>query len=238
MGNEEFAFKRFTVRQDRCAMKVGTDGVLLGAWAAGASRILDIGTGTGLIALMMAQRFPDAVVDAVEIDHDTAEQARENAFLSPFRGRVNVFETSLQVYADGYTGVPYGAVVANPPFFNGSLRNPDAKRMLARHTDSLSYRDLFYSVAALLDSGGVFSVVIPCNCKDEFMSEAAIHGFFPVKETVVRTTPRRQPKRCLLAFRKKRDVETVCEEVTVMQSDNTMSPWYAEMTGDFYLAKY
>ena len=94
--NDWFQFKRFIVKQDRCAMKVGTDGVLLGAWAQGSRRILDIGTGTGLIALMMAQRFPDAVVDAVEIDGEAANQAKDNAVCSPFHTRVNVFETSLQ----------------------------------------------------------------------------------------------------------------------------------------------
>jgi len=237
MRNEEFKFQRFTVRQERCAMKVGTDGVLLGAWAGGASRILDAGTGTGLIALMMAQRFPDAVVDAVEIDHGAAEQARENAGRSPFAGRVNVFETSLQDYAKDYDGIPYGAIVSNPPYFNDSLKNPDGQRTLARHTDSLPYCDLFRSVDTLLDAGGVFSAVIPCSCKEDFMAEAAIFGFFPIRETFVHTISHKPPKRCLLAFSRKRAAEVKREEVAMMHSGNTKSSWYAGLTRDFYLVK-
>lgn len=108
-----FQFKKFTIAQDRCAMKVGTDGVLLGAWARGGKRVLDIGTGTGLVALMMAQRFTDAVVDAVEIDHDTAGQAMENVSSSPFANRVKVFAKALQ---DFEPDAPYDSIVTNPPF--------------------------------------------------------------------------------------------------------------------------
>lgn len=235
--NQWFEFRHFTVRQERCAMKVGTDGVLLGAWADGADRILDIGAGTGLIALMMAQRFPGSEVDAVEIERDAATQAMENAEASPFSSRITVIESSIQDYAEKYTGLPYGAVVSNPPFFNSSLKNPDKQRSLARHTDSLSYRDLFFSVSRLLADDGVFSVVIPDSCRDSFMSEAAVFGFFLVRETFVRTTPRKQPKRILLAFMKRRTGTVRREEVAMMSPDGSKSQWYARLTEDFYLSK-
>lgn len=234
--NQWFKFKNFTIKQDRCAMKVGTDGVLLGAWASGASRILDIGTGTGLIALMMAQRFPDAEVDAVEIDHEAAKQAMENVRMSPFHRRVNVFESSSQDYARTYAGMRYGAIVSNPPYFNCSMKTHDTKRTLARHTDSLSYRELFHAAGILLADDGVFSAVIPYGCRSEFVSEAVISGFFLVKETSVKTVPSKQPKRCLLAFGKNRDGEVDFEEVT-MCSGKFRSSWYMDLTDDFYLAK-
>ena len=134
-----FQFKKFTIAQDRCAMKVGTDGVLLGAWARGGKRVLDIGTGTGLVALMMAQRFTDAVVDAVEIDHDTAGQAMENVSSSPFANRVKVFAKALQ---DFEPDTPYDCIVTNPPFFSNSLLAPDSSRTMARHTVALSFADI------------------------------------------------------------------------------------------------
>lgn len=170
MGN--FRFKQFEIEQDRCAMKVGTDGVLLGAWAQGGRRILDIGSGTGLISLMMAQRFPEAEVVGIDMDADACGQARENVMASPFRDRVEIeccrlqdfggagvsktaeaLETAEGLKADGV----FDAIVSNPPFFVDSLKNPDSKRTMARHTDSLPFRDLFAGVKRLL-SDEVFSL--------------------------------------------------------------------------------
>lgn len=151
-----FAFKKFVIHQDRCAMKVGTDGVLLGAWANGGSRILDIGTGTGLIALMMAQRFAKATIDAVEIDAEAATQARENVAATAYADRISIAETAIQLYP---THHKYDAIVSNPPFFIDSLINPNAQRTTARHACALKYCELFAAVKALLDSDGEFSAI-------------------------------------------------------------------------------
>ena len=151
-----FAFKKFVIHQDHCAMKVGTDGVLLGAWANGGSRILDIGTGTGLIALMMAQRFADATIDAVEIDAEAAAQARENVAATAYADRISIAETAIQLYP---THHKYDAIVSNPPFFIDSLINPNAQRTTARHACALKYCELFAAVKALLDSDGEFSAI-------------------------------------------------------------------------------
>ena len=131
-----FAFKKFVIHQDHCAMKVGTDGVLLGSWANGGKRILDIGTGTGLIALMMAQRYTDAIIDAVEIDHDAALQAYENVSNTEFANRIKIVETAIQHHS---TQDKYNAIVSNPPFFIDSLLNPNAQRSTARHACTLKY---------------------------------------------------------------------------------------------------
>ena len=145
MSNNSFTFQKFTIHQDRCAMKVGTDGVLLGAWAHGGKRILDIGTGTGLVAIMMAQRFADAHVTAVEIDHNAALQACNNANCSPFASRISIVETSIQNF-EVYGTQLFDSIVSNPPFFTDSLKNPDSQRATARHADTLPYLRMGNSV--------------------------------------------------------------------------------------------
>lgn len=172
MGN--FRFKQFEIEQDRCAMKVGTDGVLLGAWAQGGRRILDIGSGTGLISLMMAQRFPEAEVVGIDMDADACGQARENVMASPFRDRVEIECCRLQDFGgtseaaealenaeDLKSAGVFDAIVSNPPFFVDSLKNPDSKRTMARHTDSLPFRDLFAGVKRLLSDDGISLQLFP-----------------------------------------------------------------------------
>ncbi len=228
-----FQFRKFLIRQDRCAMKVGTDGVLLGAWARGGKRILDIGTGTGLVALMMAQRYPDALVDAVEIDADAAAQARENALASPFADRISIHETAIQQFSPSSLQETFDSIVSNPPFFQQSLKAPDAQRTLARHTDSLSFRDLVKSAVRLLAPTGEFSVVIPFNMRQPLMAEAVIQGLFLSRSFAVKTVPHKPAKRYLLAFRKERP-ESVEEQEVVMMQSGERSPWYQELTQDFY----
>lgn len=228
-----FAFKKFVIHQDRCAMKVGTDGVLLGAWANGGSRILDIGTGTGLIALMMAQRFADATIDAVEIDTEAAVQARENVAATAYADRISIAETAIQLYP---THHKYDAIVSNPPFFIDSLINPNAQRTTARHACALKYCELFAAVKALLDSDGEFSAIIPTECLQAFIAEAYKAGLAMSRQCAVRTTPRKQPKRHLVAFRHAYcRCEREMKEVCLQEADGSRSEWYVNLTADFYI---
>lgn len=228
-----FAFKKFVIHQDHCAMKVGTDGVLLGSWANGGKRILDIGTGTGLIALMMAQRYTDAIIDAVEIDHDAALQAYENVSNTEFANRINIVETAIQHYS---TQDKYNAIVSNPPFFIDSLLNPNAQRSTARHACALKYCELFATVKALLDTDGEFSAIIPTECLQTFIAEAYKAGLAMSRQCVVRTTPRKQPKRHLVAFHHADyKCEREMEEVCLQDIDGSRSEWYAQLTADFYI---
>ena len=231
-----FRFRQFSVRHDRCAMKVGTDGVLLGAWAPGGRSILDIGTGTGLIALMMAQRFPEAHVTGIDIDGDAALQARENAAVSPFAPRIEVAHSSLAGFvAAASPPLSFDSIVCNPPFFLHSLKNPDARRSVARHADSLPFADLFRGVAALLAPSGVFSAIVPTEVFEAFTAEASIAGLFVSRLTRVRTTPRKPPKRSLVAFSRLRP-DTLAEEECVMsRADGSRSEWYRGLTVEFYL---
>ena len=145
-----FTFKQFHIEQDECAMKVGTDGVLLGSWATGGKYILDIGTGTGLIALMLAQRFSSSHIDAIEIDTRAVMQAKRNVESSPFAEQITVKHCSLQNYSEKQ-GL-YDAIVCNPPYFENSMKNRNENKTIARHTDTLPFNVLIKSAYKLLSS--------------------------------------------------------------------------------------
>ena len=228
MANDYFQFRQFTVWQDRCAMKVGTDGTLLGAWACGGRTILDIGTGTGLIALMMAQRFPTASVVGVDIDENACQQARQNVDASPFS--VEILHRSV-ADVEGQ----YDCIVSNPPYFEHSLESPDEGRTRARHTSSLSYRLLVTCAWRLLSDDGEFSVVIPADCRAHLEAEAVLAGFSKSRECAVKTTPRKPPRRYLLAFRKHPSPNMEQTVGIIETSPSVRSEWYQELTKDFYL---
>lgn len=218
-----FQFKQFTIEQELCAMKVGTDGVLLGAWAKGGPRILDIGTGTGIIALMMAQRYPEAQVTAIDIDEGAVRQAEQNVSQSPFLGRISVLQQAVQEHLGEYE-----SIVSNPPFFIDSLQAPDEQRNMARHTATLSYAELMKAAYRLLADNGEFSVVIPFDYRRRMEDEAVFMGFFPSRVCGVKTTERKPAKRYLLAFRKH---PCPCEKSEITIGDET----YNRLTEAFYL---
>lgn len=218
-----FRFKQFTVEQQLCAMKVGTDGVLLGAWANGGLRVLDVGTGTGVVALMMAQRYPEAQVTALDIDEGAVRQAEFNVAHSPFAVRVTVLQERVQEHEG-----QYDAVVSNPPFFIDSLAAPDAQRHMARHADTLSYAELMQAAWRLLREDGEMSVVVPFDYRRRMEDEATFVGFFPSRVCAVKTVERKPARRFLLAFRK-HPCECVYETMTI--GDEA----YRRLTGDFYL---
>ena len=232
MSNSFFSFRQFSISQDRCAMKVGTDGVLLGAWAPGGQRILDVGTGTSLIALMMAQRFPTSHVVGIDVDDEACLQAAENVENSPFSDRVKIVKSSLQEFL---VEESFDAIVSNPPYFVNSLKNPDARRTLARHTDSLSFDDLFRGVGRLLSEYGVFSIIIPTDALEQMLLNACQYGFYVSRQVAVKTVERKLPKRYLLSFRRQ-PTECVVEEIKVMtDSEGSRSTWFDALTREFYL---
>ena len=234
MPNSYFRFRQFVVCQDRCAMKVGTDGTLLGAWARGGERILDIGGGTGLIALMMAQRYAEAEVVTVELDVEAALQARENVAASPFASRIRVVEADVRKI-DFTSCRPFDAIVSNPPYFRHSLKNPDAQRSMARHADSLSYDDLFSVAEKVLAPEGEISVVIPFDCVKEMEEAAYLRGFFSIRKVAVKTTHKKQPRRYLLSFGKSAPSGIEREEHVLETAPGERSDWYRQLTEKFYL---
>ena len=235
MSNDYFQFRQFVVHQQRCAMKVGTDGTLLGAWAAapsGQCRILDIGTGTGLIALMMAQRFPEAEVTGIDIDEDAVTQAVENVRLSPFSKRVRIYRQDIVNFTDI---IGFDAIVSNPPYFVDSLACPDDQRTIARHAVSLTYEQLMHQVYRLLKDEGRFSVVVPSDCRAKIEAAACLEGFFTTRVCLIKTTPRKQPKRQLIEFQKHPVSELDISEGVIEVSPNVRSEWYQQLTKEFYI---
>lgn len=229
-----FQFRQFFVGQQHCAMKVGTDGVLLGAWATGGHHILDIGTGTGVVALMMAQRFPSADIDAIEVDHDAAEQATDNVRQSPFASRVTVTHTALQNF---HPSAPYDSIVCNPPYFLNSLKAPEASRSLARHAgdDSLTFRDIFVFAKANTKGTGVVNVVVPTLSQEALETEAYLLGFRKKRELLLRTTPRKPLSRVLVTFSRSSHSPAERSEQCLMNADGSRSAWYQQLTADFYV---
>ena len=227
-----FTFRQFHIEQDKCAMKVGTDGVLLGSWAKGGKRILDIGTGTGLITLMMAQRFPDANIDAIELDENAVIQATENVLRSSFAKQIAVKHCSLQTYSE--TKEKYDSIVCNPPYFVDALKNNDNNRTVARHTDTLPFNELIKCAYQLLTPNGHFSLVLPVESYRILEPEAILNGFSVIKKVLVKTTPSKQPKRILVELGKVPD-EYFSTTEYLQDSAGNKSEWYKEITKEFYL---
>jgi len=235
MANGYFQFKQFTIHQQYCAMKVGTDGTLLGAWALASEspcRILDIGTGTGLIALMMAQRYPQAKVTAIDIDDGAVRQSKENVSASPFADRINVIKADVLTFEEEEK---YDSIVCNPPFFEDSLTCPDPQRTEARHTVSLGYRQLMEAAFRLLKDDGRFSLIIPSDCRERLESEAHLRGFFLSRVCSIQTTPKKAPKRYMIELSKQPVNEVDTTNGILESSPQVRSDWYRELTKEFYI---
>jgi tRNA1Val (adenine37-N6)-methyltransferase len=230
-----FKFKQFTIIQEKSAMKVGTDGVLLGAWTSceNAKTILDIGTGTGLIALMLAQKS-EAQITAIEIDAYATEEAKQNAENSPWRNRISVINVPLQEFTNKYTG-KYDLIVSNPPFFSKSKKAENEARTLARHNDNLSLTDLISCTDLLLNELGAFNVIIPADIVAIFIAEAKKKHLFCIQKLWIKPTPEIDAKRALLAFSR---VEGECKESTMvleMNGRHNYSYEYKNLTQRYYL---
>ncbi len=235
MPNSYFQFKQFTIHQEHAAMKVGTDGVLLGAWAPNedAHSVLDIGSGTGLITLMMAQRTQSHIV-GLEIDELAYKDSIFNVKQSHWEEQITIIHDSLQNYASN-SNEHYDCIVSNPPFFQDSLKSENTSRNFARHTDSLSFQDLFESVSKLLSDTGTFSLIIPSSDAGSCLNIAKNLKLFPQRILQVKPTPRHEPKRTLICFG--REIIALLEEEIVIEDKgrHQYSGAYKELTKDFYL---
>jgi tRNA1Val (adenine37-N6)-methyltransferase len=218
-------------------MKVGTDGVLLGAWsdAENAKRVLDIGTGTGLVALMIAQRNSEAVVDAIDIDADACEQAKGNAAASPWPDRVKVSHSSLEHFAES-TKEKYDLVVCNPPYFIDSKKSEDARRRIARHADVLTPAALFNHGVSLLKDEGRMCVVFPFDGKGMLKKTALEYGLYPEKILNVRHDAEKPPVRVLMSFSKDKKRELQEDYLTIETGvRHSYTKEFSDLVRDFYL---
>jgi tRNA1Val (adenine37-N6)-methyltransferase len=235
MPNASFAFKQFTIRHDKCAMKVNTDAVLLGAWVEpnGSKKILDIGTGTGVIALMLAQKSKAGIL-AIDIDKESTDQAKANVSTSTFTN-VEVENISFQELSQK-SNERFDLIVTNPPYFIGSLKSPTDTRTIARHTDLLPFSDIINGVKKLLDEKGKFCLILPTKEAAKFKEMAEQQGLYLSKLMRVRTrSDKDTEKRHLMQFEFK---ETEYSESTlVIESDRAMNytEEYKNLTKDYYL---
>jgi tRNA1Val (adenine37-N6)-methyltransferase len=234
-----FRFKQFTVEQDRCAMKVGTDGVLLGAWAnvAQAETILDIGTGTGVIAIMAAQRTlaTQTQVDGVEIDETAYLQAKENMAKSPFANRLTAIHQSIQDF-EPPSGRKYDVIISNPPFFTGGTFSGNQEKNNVRHTVKLPHGDLLHATQRLLNKNGRFCLILPWLEGLRFIEIARNYHFYCTEMTEVRPKPGKNIERLLLQF-EWADRKLVKNELILMLENgqrNDYTPEYIQLTNEFY----
>ncbi|WP_438961525.1 tRNA1(Val) (adenine(37)-N6)-methyltransferase [Nonlabens sp.] len=235
-----FKFKEFEVAQDRCAQKIGTDGVLLGAWACQDKtpyNILDIGAGTGVISLMLAQRFPSAQIEAVELDEDAFEQAAENFENAPWSDRMFCFHATFQEYFEEIDET-FDLIISNPPFFDSSsIQNDNAMentREQARFDDALPFEELLFGVYQLLDDDGVFACVIPYDREAHFLKIAAHYKLSPARITHVKGTENSAVKRSLIELRF-RESEIKTSALTIEISRHNYTAEYTALVKDFYL---
>lgn len=232
--SDGFTFRQFYVQHTGCAMKVGTDGVLLGAWAllstnSSPQTILDIGTGSGLIALMLAQRFPSATITGIDIDADAVNQAAHNFAVSPWADRLKAIHCPLQQMQGTYE-----LIVSNPPYFVNSLLNPNMGRATARHTQSLSYVDLIHRGAELLSDTGAMSIILPAEAEKQILLLADEIGLHPNRICSICSKPESAYRRIMITL--SRMSEPLSFESLTLEDDNHgRSDEYKELTKEFYL---
>lgn len=235
--SKPFRFKQFSVQQDRCAMKVGTDGVLLGAWAESAEQprhILDIGTGTGVVALMLAQRFAKAKILGIDIDSEAVLQASQNFRQTPFSDRLQARCVALQEFQ---ASCKFSCIVSNPPFFTNGILPENTQRKLARHTTDFSFEMLFEKVAGMLSASGIFSIIVPIHDHQELICTAKRYALHCKKSCIVYPNPVKPAKRILLAFCLGKTASEIVEKLTIetMQRHHYTTSYRSLLT-DFYLA--
>jgi tRNA1Val (adenine37-N6)-methyltransferase len=233
--SKPFQFKEFTIHQDKTAMKVGTDGVLLGAWAAlhNPFAILDIGTGTGLIALMLAQRSDAEMIDAIEIDNSAFEQAVGNFEESVWNDRLFCYHASLGEFADEIEE-KYDMIVSNPPFYTDNFESTDEQRNKARFTSSLSFEQLLENVSKLLSSEGLFSLIIPFKEEEKVLRLAAENKLYPNRICRVRGNESSELKRSLLEF-SFQEKSPIINELTIELDRHVYTDDFTSLVKDFYL---
>lgn len=243
-----FEFKQFSIIQERSAMKVGTDGVLLGAWTPlinNPYNILDIGAGTGLISLMLAQRSHAEQIDAIEIEENAYEECVDNFENSSWGDRLFCYHAGLDEFVEELQEMDeetnevemleqYDVIVSNPPFYTEDYKTSDEARDLARFADALPFEDLVEAAYLLLSENGIFSVIIPYTAEENFIALAKQSLLFPLKITRVKGTPNSEIKRSLLAFTRIEQTP-IMDELIIETTRHQYTPEYIELTKEFYL---
>ena len=233
----KFAFKQFSVQQDKCAMKIGTDSVLLGAWCPidnNPFSVLDIGAGTGVLSLMLAQRSHAEQIDALEIDEDAYEQCVENFEASPWSDRLFCFHAGLDEFIEEPED-EYDIIISNPPFYSEDYKTDNSQRDLARFQDAMPFEELVEAADLLLSENGIFAVIIPFKEEERFIDLCAEAELFPVKVTRVKGSHTTPIVRSLLAFKRYELSVLTADELVIEINRHEYTDDYINLTKDFYL---
>jgi len=233
MANNYFSFKQFTIYQDKSAFKVGTDGVLLGAYADlnGVTNILDIGSGTGLLSIMLAQRC-EAMITAIEPDHDSFIQSCENVNLVEWQKRIKIVNSDLQNFNSD--NEKFDLIVTNPPYFCDSLKSPDPRKSAARHNDSLTTVEIVTGVKRLLKDDGRLQLILPYVEGNVFIADASRYGFYCNNILKIRPLPESEIRRLILTFTRTKKIP-VEKFLTIEHGRHQFTDDYINLTKDFYL---
>ena len=236
MSKKPFRFKEFTVEQDKCAMKIGTDAVLLGAWTSNKGNpnsILDIGSGTGVLSLMMAQRINAQSIEAIEIEEDAFEQCSDNFENSPWNDRLFCYHASLLEFVEEVED-KYDIIICNPPFYSENFKTENKTRDLARFSDAMPFEHLIYAINNLLAQNGIFSVVIPFKEEKRFIELAEKSGLSVNRKLHVKGNPNSEIARSLLEFSfQKNGIEH--KTLIIEKERHHYTKQYIDLTKDFYL---
>lgn len=236
MSTAPFKFKNFKVNQDKCAMKIGTDSVLLGAWTSLEKRpfsILDIGAGTGILSLMLAQRSNAELIDAIEIDDNAYEQCVDNFEQSPWGDRLFCYHASLEEFTEEIED-EYNLIICNPPFYSEDFKTKNKQRNLARFQDAMPFEHLLESVSKLLSENGIFSVIIPFEHEKDFIQLSSEFKLFLNRKLHVRGNPKSEIKRSLLEFSFEEN-KTATLSLIIETDRHQYTKDYIDLTKDFYL---
>lgn len=230
-----FSFKQFSILDDKSTMKVGTDAVLIGSLAHTYStpplRILDIGTGCGVIALMLAQRFPSSTIEALDIDPDSINQASINFSNSPWATRLSTITTPIQQHKSPR---PYDLIVSNPPYFENSLKTPQVQRNLARHNDTLPFHELAAAISRLLGKDGTFVCILPCEGATKLIAHCESNHLFCYRKIHIHNRPSSPAIRTIAYLSIQSAATTIEDHVAIRNEDNSYSEWYKQITEPFY----
>ncbi len=236
MGKSYFQFKQFLINQDQCAMKVCTDACLLGAYTPvpTVSRVLDIGTGTGLLALMLAQRS-QAQIDAVEVDHLAAKQALENVNRSPWATQIQVIQQDIRVFANQKPARTYDLIISNPPFFEDHLKSPSKAKNVALHSEDLKFDDLLKIVLQLLNKTGQFFLLLPAYQSEVFSRKASVQGLYLTEKLLVYNRPQTELFRVISTYQRQKPSDCLEKTIYIRDQKNAYSDDFRTLLRDYYL---
>lgn len=230
-----FRFRQFTIEDHQSTLRVGTDAMLLGSWAqpVRAGKILDIGTGCGVLALMMAQKC-EAMIEAIDIDPGSVAEAEQNFGQSPWSSRVSAIHESLQNFS-GRSTACYDFIITNPPYFSNSLKSPKARVNTARHDVELSLTELAINASRLLATNGCLAIILPTGTDDQFEEECAGYGLYPSRKLTVYPKASLPPKRRLTEFTKNRIAYPECSSLTILGVSGKYTAEYLMLTKEFHV---